>query len=179
MRFFLISSIFIFAIFAGGCVDNTVEVSVNTDSNKSMNLARSYTDLETGMFFSFPENWRTFKDKNNVVKILTLESVAKPTKLEDQQTEIELRIKNNPDNLSIEGFYDGINDKNFFLDANNGTEEINVGGYNSVKFINVSGIVPADIVVIPVKDKLFEFKLNDLRYKDVFSTILTSVKFNN
>lgn len=165
-------------LFLAGCGEDPVlSVPADVAAELPVVLSRSYTDPTSGVSFAFPGDWRTYKDQNGAIKILTQASVSKPVDLAEQKTEIELRIKDNPDHLSVTSFYDGITDANLFLDANNGMEDITVGGYKGTKFNNVVGVVPADVVVIPVDDKLYEFKLNDLRFKNIFTDFLSTVQF--
>lgn len=171
------------AVFAGffltACGEEPIKSTpAPPDAALPVFLSNTYTDPASGVSFSFPGDWSAYKDKNGAIKILTRESVAKPVDLTEQKTEIELRIKDNPDKLSVISFYDGITDINLFLDANNGMEDIIVAGYQGTKFNNVVGVVPADVVIVPVADKLYEFKLNDFRFKNIFTDLLGTVRFN-
>lgn len=176
--FFFVFAAAVAGLFLAACGEEPMEpVSTDAEAELPIVLGNSYTDPVSGVSFSFPVDWKTYKDKNGAIKVLTRESISKPVDLTEQKTEIEIRIKDNPDKLSVTSFYNGITDINLFLDANNGMEDITVAGYKGTKFNNVVGVVPADVVVVPVADKLYEFKLNDLRFKNIFTELLGTVRF--
>lgn len=99
----------------------------------------------------YPEGWRAneIEEKSEVV---FLPQGAKPAA--EYTGDITVTYKKNEQNLSIERFYDGLNDVNLFEDASGGFEKLKVSGYTVYKFKGVVGYVPTTMAVF-VLDRAF------------------------
>lgn len=94
--------------------------------------------------------------------------------------DITLWFRPNSEELSVQGFYNGVNDVDFFSDADD-YKEIRIGDQTGIKFMHLKGISGSSIAVIRVPDKKTMLELRDVYdvhiADGIFDTMLYSIQF--
>lgn len=141
------------------------------EAEKTEKIERKIIEY-SGTFFSlsYPASWQVKK-----VDAATVNFSESGAKGEDDFT---ANYKENPTNLPIERFYDGINDINLFEDAAGGFEKTTVDGKNAFRFKNIIGEVSATAVVIKSDKGFIEIWDNANRHQEdgIFEKTVESVK---
>lgn len=170
------------AYFRGECQPAAKkEKEPNPDESTKTKKENTYTsNFKNVQNFSvqYPEGWQVHEvEKKSEVSFLP--QGAKP--VAEYTGDITITYKKNEQGLSIERFYDGINDVNLFEDASGGFEKIKVGNYTVYKFKNVVGYVPATIAVF-VLDRAF-VEITDVYNKHqkdgVFDKFVETLEISN
>ncbi|MCK5061387.1 hypothetical protein KAR28_02460 [Candidatus Parcubacteria bacterium] len=89
--------------------------------------------------------------------------------------QLNIRIKQNKQNLSMEDFYNGKQSTELFRNAQGGYNEVIIGGKNAVRFKEKDDI-GADVVVIPLHGKFIEIDSANSNI-EMFNQILSTFKF--
>jgi ABC-type Na+ efflux pump permease subunit len=135
-------------------IEEQKKESKTEETQKAETIENIYTsNFKNTQKFSvqYPEGWQA-NELEEKSEVAFLPQGAKPSA--EYTGDIAVTYKKNGQKLSIERFYDGLNDVNLFEDASGGFEKIKVGDYIVYKFKDVVGYVPATIAVF-VLDSAF------------------------
>lgn len=123
----------------------------------------------------YPDNWRPHEVSNkNEVGFVPPGSSPSDEYIGD----ITISYKENPDKLSVDRFYDGLNDVNLFEDASGGYVEEKIGGHSVYIFSEVIGYVPSTVAVIVLDDAFVEIIDVQNKHQDnsVFKNFIETFK---
>ncbi|MCK5084683.1 MAG: hypothetical protein KAQ64_03445 [Candidatus Pacebacteria bacterium] len=163
------------------CKDNKCEFQKETDNNDQSDISdwQTYRSKKGGFELSAPIKW-DFNERISAVAgdvdlFLFFNKEATTSINEYDYVQLNIRIKQNKSNLSMEDFYDGKKNADLFRNARNGYNEIVVGGKDAVRFREKDDI-GADVVVIPLQDKFIEIDSANSNI-EMFNKILLTFKF--
>ncbi len=155
-----------------------VNQNVNTNTNKPVDAYadwRTYTHPFYGWKIKYPKDWQ-FKEFNQSIAF-----APQNISLEQEWTSgaIVWIVYQNPDQLSLEEFFNGTNQPNYFNDAANGIANITVDGVLSKKFNGVPGMVAYTISTIPKGAVIVELRDNGEKHKTdgIYDMMLQSIDF--
>ncbi len=143
----------------------TIESKIDTSNWKT------YRNEEYGFEVRYPEEWRVNEVNKNIIGLLP----------PDRKPEIEYTgdigffIKPRINNESVEDVYNGRNGPELFQSATGGYRLISIDGKEAYYFNDVMGLLPSDVVIIPMENWFIEIDAID--NFEVFEELLKTVSF--
>ena len=140
---------------------------------------QTYQSEKGGFELSAPAKWGFYERISSVANGVDLflffdEEVANSINDYDY-AQLNIRIKQNKLNLSMEDFYNGDKNADLFSDARSDYDEIAVGGKSAIRFKEKDDI-GTDVVVIPLQDKFVEIDSANSDI-EIFNKILLTFEF--
>lgn len=133
--------------------------------------------LPGGYQFSYPNSWNlaVLSDSPYIAQFF-LTTTAKSG--EEGFAEFEVWVYENPQNLSLEEFYNGQERPNLFKDAVGGYRSFSAAGVTGYWFDDVLGLTKSTVVTIPSEGVIYEFGDPDQKHQTdgIFSQIVLSFK---
>lgn len=102
--------------------------------------------------FPCPASWQIQEVHKSNPKIIKLYKITDDEELGD----FNISIYENPDNLALKEFYDGIKHPNLFADAIGGYQSVKIKHIQATQFNNVLGFTHYTIIVFSYNGKIFE-----------------------
>jgi len=140
---------------------------------------QTYQNKKGGFELNVPAKWdfyeRISSTAGGVDLFLFFDKEATTSIDEYDYVQLNIRIKQNKLNLSMEDFYNGEQNADLFRNARSGYSEIMVGGKDAVRFKEKDDI-GADIVIIPLQNKFIEIDSANSDM-EMFNKILPTFKF--
>lgn len=149
--------------------ENTEKVDVNINVYKTS--FASYQNFS----FAYPKNWQSYELDNKKKISLVPEGKSLAGEYEG---DIIVAYKDNKNKLTIERFYDGLNDINLFEDASGGFEKSKVGKNDFYKFKDVVGYASSTVGVVILGGGFVEINdvYNGHQKDEVFNNVVESFK---
>ena len=140
---------------------------------------QTYQSEKGGFKLSVPIKWdfseRISSTEEGVDLFLFFDKEAATSIDEYDYVQLNIRIKQNKLDLSMEDFYNGKQNTDLFRDARGGYKKIVVGGKDAVRFKEKDDI-GADVVIIPLQGKFIEIDSANSNI-ETFNKILPTFKF--
>lgn len=130
-----------------------------------------------GYALPYPTGWRVEEVRKNEPLIVKFYKNINDKELGD----ISMTVYENPKNLTVKEFYNGVDRPNLFTDAIGGYQDVKLNDVSAIKFSDVLGFTHYTIVVVPYNDKIFEIAdIGETHQSDgIFDKILSEFMSRN
>ncbi len=171
-------------LLTGGCLQKPDEqkksVETKTDTPQAhptpepeVTSGGLYTNNEYGFTLEYPKEWAVQENnERSRIDFFSPETMQRNCPV-GCESDMRIRVLENQGHLSLQKFYDGKKSTNLYSDAA-GIQNISLADHPAVYFKNVLGEITEDIIVIPVKDRIYEISFSvDYSSMEKFISSLT------